>query len=160
MNQATGVAVDPKQELDLKVEPDTPEKWAKVEVWLEAGIIKNILPSYRKQREAVGKTEDCLAYKLACLKAVRVGRGRDGRWDSYVTDKLQPLTVRTIDRWIKKELEQGTLPEWAAAKLTANKKKVNDPPPPRYKMSLGLSFEDWLTRLSLSKRRNGSAKRC
>ncbi len=90
--------------------------------------------------EAVSKTEDSLAYKLACLKAVRVGRGRDGRWDSYVTDKLQPLTVRTIDRWIKKVLEQGALPEWAAAKLTANKKKVNGPPPPRYKMNLGLSF--------------------
>ncbi len=51
MNQGTGVAVDPKQELDLKVEPVKPEDWAKAEVWLEAGIIKNILPSYRKQRE-------------------------------------------------------------------------------------------------------------
>jgi hypothetical protein len=139
MTPATGVAVETKQELDLKVEPDTPEQWAKAELCLEAKIIKTILPSYRNQREAVRKAEDGLAHQLACLKAVRVGRGRDGRWGSC--DCQASAADCPYDCWIKDELERETLPEWVTAKLTANKKKKLDvPPPPRYKMMLGLSL--------------------
>lgn len=97
MNQAVGVAVDPKTPLDLSVEPKKDQLVA-VEVRLEHEIIKTNLPAYQRQLKGVRETEEKLAYYLACLKAVRVGRGRDGRWESYVEDKLQPLTVRTIDR--------------------------------------------------------------
>jgi hypothetical protein len=90
------------------------------------GRILNTVADYKKKRDAIGRANSDLkdiratmTYELALLKAVHVGRGRDGDWGAYLKSKFS-LARRTVDRWIKEEVSQGQLPPWAAGKLRAN----------------------------------------
>jgi hypothetical protein len=129
--------------VDLSVEPKTPEEHIQAEVYLEGIILKDLLPDYNGLQKVVQQAEEDLAYELAHLKAVRVGKGREGKWEPYVLSKLQPLTVRTIDRWIAREIKRGNLPAWVVARLTVNRKRARLASPDKaIKMSLPLLLDE------------------
>ena len=136
--EATAVGIDPKAPPDLTVEPVKPEEFARVEVYLEHVIQKELFPAYNQQSFALSKTESSLALNLACLKAV-VGKGRGGKWEEYVRVKQFPVSLRTLDRWIEKALASGALSPWIIAKLSGNKRKPSSLK--KLKLSLPLVFD-------------------
>jgi hypothetical protein len=137
--EATAVGIDPKAPPDLTVEPVKPEEFARVEVYLEHVIQKELLPTYNQQSSALSKTENSLALNLACLKACVVGKGRGGKWEEYVRVKQFPVSLRTLDRWIEKALASGALSPWVIAKLHGNKRKTGALK--KVRMSLPLEFD-------------------
>jgi hypothetical protein len=65
-----------------------------------------------------------LAYDLALLKAIKVGKGRDGEWGDLL--KELDLARSTVDRWVEKKFLNGELPPWAEEKLKNNKHEDPD----------------------------------
>lgn len=63
--------------------------------------------------------KDKLATDFAILKALHVGRGRDGNWGPFITEL--GLAVRTVDRWVADKLASAQLPEWVVQRLTVDK---------------------------------------
>jgi hypothetical protein len=137
--EGTAVGIDLKAPPDLTVEPVKAEEFARVEVYLEHVIQKELLPTYNQQSFALSKTESSLAINLACLKACVVGKGRGGKWEEYVRVKQFPVSLRTLDRWIEKALASGALSPWVIAKLSGNKRKPG--PLKKLKLSLPLVFD-------------------
>ena len=133
----------PVTEVDFTVPPADDTAAVRYEIVLD-GRILNTVADYRKKRDAIGRANSDLkdiratmTYELALLKAVHVGRGRDGDWGDYLKNKFG-LARRTVDRWIKKEVSQGQLPPWAADKLRANMDPDPAPVPkdPIYELTL------------------------
>ena len=107
-----------------------------------------MIPVYKDSLATLKTHETSLTYALACLKAVRVGKGRDGEWSKYAEAKFTPLKLRTMDRWITRALEEkGSLPEWVVTRLTANKRKTARPT--KIGMSLPLTFDNEMDRTLL-----------
>jgi hypothetical protein len=131
------------EEVDFRVAPADDTAAVRYEIVLD-GRILNTVADYRKKRDAIGRANSDLkdiratmTYELALLKAVHVGRGRDGDWGDYLKNKFG-LARRTVDRWIKKEVSQGQLPPWVADKLRANMDPDPAPVPkdPIYELTL------------------------
>jgi hypothetical protein len=89
--------------------------------------IRQNAPQYLEKskiaKTALGDLKDAkeeLAYQLACWKAIKVGKGRDGEWGPFLKDLR--LARSTVDRWVERKFLNGELPQWASTKLAANKR--------------------------------------
>jgi hypothetical protein len=126
---------------DLTIEPGKDDR--KLEVWLEHRIIKDLCPAYHSHASTLAGLEQDLSYNVAILKACVVGKGRGGKWEKYagVKEKQFGVTVRTLNRWIEKRIEDtvNPLPEWVLKRLIANKRKNTKTP--KVKMSIPLVFD-------------------
>lgn len=136
-----------KQAVDVNQEPKTHEEHVSLETHIEDELLKKVLPEYTKILSRQATTESALAFNLACLKAVRVGKGRDGEWTKYAEAKFSQLTIRTMDRWIARILEEQpvTLPDWVVKRLMANKRAPRPrlaSPEKAIKMSLPLVLDE------------------
>lgn len=147
---AAAAAPDARQPYDLSVEPKTKEQSARAEVYLEHVLIKEIGPEFQSHTKTLAAIREKYAFHFACLKAVVVGKGRNGNWESHLKTKFPELNVRTVDRWIEAEIEKQTLPPWVVSKLTATKK-----PRPEakqwYRLSLPLVFTNPGDRMLIEK---------
>jgi hypothetical protein len=118
-------AVQSIPEVDFTVAPADEITLVRYEIVLDARL-QGTVTDYNAKRKTIGRANSdlkdirgTLTYELALLKAVHVGRGRDGDWGDYLKKKFG-LARRTVDRWVKKEVSQGQLPPWASEKLIAN----------------------------------------
>jgi hypothetical protein len=133
-------------EVDFTVAPADESALDRYGIVLRDRLFETVA-DYKTKAKEIGRANSdlkdiraTLTYELALLKAVHVGRGRDGDWGDYLKAKFG-LKRRTVDRWIKKEVSQGQLPPWASQKLIANMDPDPAPKPEQPIFALTLTFK-------------------